>query len=42
MVTSPAGTTIAGYHQLEKAGVRAAYMNAVKATADRAAELGKQ
>lgn len=42
MVTSPAGTTIAGYHQLEKAGVRAAYMNAVKATADRAAELAKQ
>jgi pyrroline-5-carboxylate reductase len=33
---------IAGYHELEKAGVRAAYMNAVKAAADRATALSKQ
>ena len=40
-VTSPAGTTIAAVHQLEKAGIRAAFMNAVKAAADRGTELAK-
>jgi pyrroline-5-carboxylate reductase len=41
MVTSPGGTTIAGVHELEKAGVRAALMNAVVAAAGRATELAK-
>jgi pyrroline-5-carboxylate reductase len=40
-VASPAGTTIAGLHELEKAGVRAALMNAVEAAARRAQEMGK-
>jgi len=40
-VCSPAGTTITGVHALEKAGVRAAFMNAVKAASDRADELSK-
>ncbi len=31
MVTSPGGTTIEGIHELEKAGVRGALMNAVRA-----------
>lgn len=41
MVTSPAGTTIAAVHELEKAGVRAAFINAVLASADRSAQLAK-
>ena len=41
MVTSPAGTTIAGVNELEKNGIRAAFINAVKAAADRATELSK-
>eukprot|EP00873_Tetraselmis_striata_P018986 jgi/Tetstr1/439250/TSEL_027692.t1 len=40
-VCSPAGTTIAGVHQLEVGGLRAAFMNAVKAAANRADELSK-
>jgi pyrroline-5-carboxylate reductase len=40
-VTSPAGTTIAGLFELEAAGVRHAFANAVARAADRAAELGR-
>jgi len=40
-VTSPGGTTIAGLHELERGGLRAALMNAVAAATRRAAELGK-
>jgi len=41
MVTSPGGTTIAGIHELEKGGVRAALMNAVESATKRSIELGK-
>ncbi|MFH1217576.1 MAG: pyrroline-5-carboxylate reductase [Pseudomonadota bacterium] len=41
MVTSPGGTTIAGLHELEKAGFKAGIMNAVEAAAKRSEELGK-
>lgn len=41
-VTSPAGTTIAGLHALERGGLRAALMDAVEAAARRATELGKR
>jgi pyrroline-5-carboxylate reductase len=39
MVTSPGGTTIAAIHELENAGVRAAFLNAIQAAMVRAREL---
>lgn len=39
-VASPAGTTIAGLHELERGGLRGALMNAVEAAARRSHELG--
>ncbi len=42
MVTSPGGTTIEGVHELEKAGLRSALINAVRAAARKSRRLGKQ
>ena len=39
MVTSPGGTTIAAIRELESAGVRAAFLNAIQAAMTRAKEL---
>jgi pyrroline-5-carboxylate reductase len=41
MVTSPGGTTIEGVHELEKGGVRAALINAVRAASDKSRKLGQ-
>ena len=41
-VTSPAGTTIAGLHALERAGVRAGLIDAVLAASRRATELAAE
>ena len=41
-VTSPGGTTAAGLHVLESRGTRAAFLDAVRAAADRSRELGEQ
>jgi pyrroline-5-carboxylate reductase len=42
MVTSPGGTTIEGVHELEKGGMRASFINAVRAASEKATELGKK
>lgn len=42
MVTSPGGTTIDGLHELEKAGVRGALINAVRAASEKARKLGER
>jgi pyrroline-5-carboxylate reductase len=42
MVTSPGGTTIEGLHELERAGVRGALMQAVRAAANKASQLGQK
>ncbi len=41
MVTSPGGTTIEGVHEMEKGGVRAALINAVRAATEKSRLLGK-
>ncbi|HAV61717.1 MAG TPA: pyrroline-5-carboxylate reductase [Verrucomicrobiales bacterium] len=41
MVTSPGGTTIEGVHELEKGGLRAAVMNAVRAASEKSKALGR-
>ncbi len=40
-VTSPGGTTINAIRELEKHGVRAAFLDAIEAARDRSAELGR-
>ena len=41
MVTSPGGSTIAAIRELEQAGVRAAFLNAIQAAMDRSRELAR-
>jgi pyrroline-5-carboxylate reductase len=41
-VTSPGGTTAAGLHALENHGVRGAFLDAVRAAAERSRELGEE
>ena len=41
MVTSPGGTTIRAIRELERAGVRAAFLNAIQAAMDRSRELAR-
>jgi len=41
IVTSPGGTTIEGLHELEKAGVRGAFIAAVRAAAEKSKKLGQ-
>ena len=41
MVTSPGGTTIEGLHELEKGGLRAALISAVRAASEKSRRLGQ-
>jgi pyrroline-5-carboxylate reductase len=41
LVTSPGGTTIAAIRELEQAGVRAAFLNAIQAAMQRSRELAR-
>ena len=41
MVTSPGGTTIEGFHELERGGVRAALISAVRAATEKSKKLGQ-
>ena len=41
MVTSPGGTTISAIRELEQAGVRAAFLNAIQAAMNRSRELAR-
>jgi len=41
MVTSPGGTTIEGLHELQRGGVPAALMNAVRAATEKSKKLGQ-
>ena len=41
MVTSPGGTTISAIRELEQAGVRAAFLNAIQAAMERSKELAE-
>jgi pyrroline-5-carboxylate reductase len=41
MVTSPGGTSIAAIRELEQAGVRAAFLNAINAAMERSKELAR-
>jgi pyrroline-5-carboxylate reductase len=41
MVTSPGGTTIAAIRELEMAGVRAAFLNAIQAAMERSKQLAQ-
>ena len=41
MVTSPGGTTIAGLHEMERAGFQGIIMDAVEAATNRSRELGE-
>jgi pyrroline-5-carboxylate reductase len=41
MVTSPGGTTISAIRELEQAGVRAAFLNAIEAARRRSTELAR-
>ena len=40
-MTSPGGTTIQAIKELETAGVRAAFLNAIQAAVDRSRELAE-
>lgn len=42
MVTSPGGTTIEGLHELERQGVRGAFIQAVRSAAEKAHRLGQR
>jgi pyrroline-5-carboxylate reductase len=42
MVTSPGGTTIRAIRELERAGVRAAFLNAIQAAMERSQELAEE